>query len=341
MECLRRSENADAYEKLKHAEDVLLQAERVCPPHEASELSCARAAIASSFAICYKREDDYPMAVRFLETALDLYVKAEADLRTLMAARLNLSGCFSEAEMPEEAQEHAMAAVALGGQLIATGNLPGKEERNRNQEQGVAPPSLTIRPDDYAMLAVAYHKTAEAHEHMKQWGQATLAYTQAYEVVRRSLGPYHQLTKSFEKSARCPRMPAALEVPPSWRARSALAAPKGTPRLPHVDRTSRPNTGASDLRGTAKEPLGYRLSPQSFPSWPPKSGVTEEENHWYQLAIHERKQKKASVNQIRDAKWSGRNPGLLGQTFSDIDTVSHRNVAARGGSAQGLTERMR
>merc|ERR1719331_2945786 len=100
-------------------------------------------------------------------------------------------------------------------------------------------------------------------EHMKQWGQATLAYTQAYEVVRRSLGPYHQLTKSFEKSARCPRRPAPPEVPLSWRGSAA----KKLPQLPHVERTltSRPPPGATELRHTARETLGYRLNPKSFP----------------------------------------------------------------------------
>merc|ERR1712118_546176 len=161
----------------------------------------------------------------------DLYEAGGADLRTLMAARLNLSASLTEAEMPEEALQHAMSAVALGGQLIAAAQ-PTSTVRSEGSQPSQS--SVTIRPDDYAMLAVAYHKTAEAHEHMKQWGQATLAYTQAYEVVRRSLGPYHQLTKSFEKSARCPRKPVPPEVPLSWR---NSAAGKKLPNLPHVHRT--------------------------------------------------------------------------------------------------------
>merc|ERR1712232_392139 len=109
----------------------------------------------------------------------------------------------------------------------------------------------------------AYHKSAEAHERLKQWGQATLAYTQAYEVVRRSLGPYHQLTKSFEKSARCPRRPAPPEVPLSWRGSAA----RKLPQLAYIERTlnTRPPPGATELRAVAREPLGYRLSPRSFP----------------------------------------------------------------------------
>lgn len=297
MECLRKSENEKAYEQLMRAQDILAQAERYCPTEAAAELSTARAAISSSFAICFKRNGDYPSAVRYLENALELYQQAEADLRTLLAARLNLSGCFSEAEMPEEALQHAMAAVALGGQLIAQGGLSGSDaEAKGGQQQG-------IRPDDYAMLAVAYHKTAEAHEHMKQWGQATLAYTQAYEVVRRSLGPYHQLTKSFEKSARCPRRPAPPEVPLSWRASAAAAKASNSPRMPVIPRVGRSQGSkpavVTPLRGTPPQPLGYRLGSAGFPSWPPKK-VTSEEQYWYQLALDDRKQKKAAViNQIR------------------------------------------
>merc|ERR1711976_257196 len=149
--------------------------------------------------------------------------------------------------MPEEALQHAMAAVALGGQLIASGGQTGDAEghaRGSHERSSQASQMSLIRPDDYAMLAVVYHKTAEAHEHLKQWGQATLAYTQAYEVVRRSLGPAHQLTKSFEKSARCPRRPAPPEVPLSWRATS------GNGRLPLLPDVGRPHTTRPKSRST-------------------------------------------------------------------------------------------
>lgn len=325
MEHLKRGENDKASEKLTRAQEILAQAERSCPSEEANKLSSTRAAIASSIAICHKRDGNYPMAVRSLETAIELYEAARADMRELMAAQLNLSACFSEAEMPEEALQHAMAAVALGGQFIAQGahQQPGAQV----EEEG----SL-IRPDDYAMLAVAYHKTAEAHEHMKQWSQATLAYTQAYEVVRRSLGPQHQLTKSFEKSARCPRRPAPPEVPLSWRAASGSGR---MPMLPDVGRppSSRTKSRATELRGTIREPLGYSLSPKSFPSWPPKK-ASSEERAWYQMAISESKQKKSAVaTQIRDQKWTSKI--YSGQASMDLDPSGHRNMAAIGGHVIG------
>merc|ERR1712039_176269 len=92
----------------------------------------------------------------------------------------------------------------LGGQLIASPDLESSGAGRSDRE-----PKL----DDYAMLAVAYHKVAQAHEGLREWGKATFAYTQAYEVVRRSLGPDHHLTKSFEKSPRCPHRLSPLGIP--------------------------------------------------------------------------------------------------------------------------------
>lgn len=192
MECLKGGHHDQAYEKLMRAQDTLALCEQSCPSDALSDLSCTRASVAGTFAIYYKRIGNQPMTVRFLETALSLYEASGADFRTLMAAHLNLSASFSEAELFDESLQHALSAVTLGGQLIASGSLPrdppgasdaeARSTAHRGSEEEDSPShpgAPTVRPDDYAMLAVAYHKTAEAHEHMKQWGQATLAYTQA------------------------------------------------------------------------------------------------------------------------------------------------------------------
>jgi len=318
LECIRRGATKEAFDRLCRAQELLSQAERYCPAEIAHELASARAAMESSFAICHKRDGNHAMVVRHLETALELYEGAGADHRTVMATRLNLSACYAEAEMPSEALEHAKAAVVIGGQLIAQPQTEGlaetsatdvKSVKSNHGRAQVAIGGLgvgqMVRPDDYAMLAVAYHKSAEAHERLRQWGQATLAYTQAYEVVRRSLGPTHHLTKAFEKSARCPRRPLPPEVPLSWR---IAAGAKKLPNLPHIQRTPRHSPAGS----TPREVLGYRLDTASFPSWPPKA-QSEEENSWYVMAQQDRKQKKHTlVNQIQDIKGTSRNfPGQL------------------------------
>lgn len=56
------------------------------------------------------------------------------------------------------------------------------------------------------MLAVSFHKVAEAQEALKDWGKAVFAHTQAREVVQRSLGPAHPLAQSLAKCR--PQVPA-------------------------------------------------------------------------------------------------------------------------------------
>jgi tetratricopeptide (TPR) repeat protein len=342
LECVRRGSTKEAFEKLYRAQELLSQAERYCPAEKAHELATARAAMESSFAICHKREGNHAMVVRHLETALELHEAAGADHRTLMATRLNLSASYAEAQMPLEALQNATAAVAIGGQLIAQPLAQEKgvnelarpqsaRARDHGHHDNVAIGGLgvghLVGPDDYAMLAVAYHKSAEAHERLKQWGQATLAYTQAYEVVRRSLGPTHHLTKAFEKSARCPRRPTPPEVPLDWRVASSET--KRLPNLPHIQRTPRHSAAAS----TPRKVLTYKLDSTQFPSWPPKA-QSEEENAWYTMARQDRKQKKiALLNQIQDARASSKQ--FSGHLSSDPDVslnlefLGDRNVATQ------------
>mmetsp|Transcript_67513 Transcript_67513/g.106942 ORF Transcript_67513/g.106942 Transcript_67513/m.106942 type:complete len:406 (-) Transcript_67513:121-1338(-) len=339
LELVRRGATKDAFDKLCRAQELLSQAERYCPAASAHELAAARAAMESSFAICHKRDGNHAMVVRHLETALELYEGAGADHRTLMATRLNLSACYAEAEMPSEALEHAKVAVVIGGQLIAQQQSEGPAETSGKSNHGRRQVTLTglssvqmVRPDDYAMLAVAYHKTAEAHERLRQWGQATLAYTQAYEVVRRSLGPTHHLTKAFEKSARCPRRPLPPEVPLSWRMASSGA--KKLPNLPHIQRTPRQSPGGS----TPREILGYKLDSASFPSWPPKP-QSEEEDMWYTMAQQDRKQTKhALLSQIQDMKGASRiTSGQLSmdrEASLSPDVLGDRNMATQMGGSR-------
>lgn len=314
LDCIRKGATKDAFERLSRAQELLSQGERYCPAERAHELANARAALESSFAIYHKRVENHAMVVRHLERALELYEGAGADHRTLMATRLNLSACYADANMPSEALEHASAAVVIGGELIsqpqAESSREGKSPNNELYTRGqIAVAGFNVgqmvRPDDYAMLAVAYHKSAEAHERLRQWGQATLAYTQAYEVVRRSLGPTHHLTKAFEKSARCPRRPLPPEMPLSWRVGSAGA--KKLPNLPHIQRSPRHSHGGNTPR------LAYRLDSSNFPSWPPKAQC-EEENAWYVMAQKDRKQKQHSL--FQDIKGTSRN--FSGQLSMDL-----------------------
>merc|ERR1711948_105019 len=157
------------------------------------------------------------------------------------------------------------------GQLIASADL---ETSSASGEPKLA---------DYAMLAAAYHKIAEANEGLREWGKATFAYTQAYEVLRRSLGPDHHLTRSFEQSSRCPHPIAVSGITPPLRKVVSPRVGRTPRRLPCLSGPSRPwETGA------LQEFTGYDLSSDSFPSWPPRSASSEEQA-WYSMARSSRK----------------------------------------------------
>lgn len=231
----------------------------------------ARADTASNLGIYHRRMQRHDLAARYLQQALKLYKTVGAGLRTLVAAHLNLATCCLEAEFPDAALRHAMTATELGGQLVTA---PEPEEGSGGGEGGLS--HSEARVDDYGMLAVAYHKVGEAYEGLREWGKATFAYTQAYEVVKRSLGPHHHLTKSFERSSRCPS-----RITPSG---PAHVRETGTPRrLPII-----PNAKS---RLSSQELPRYELSPEFFPQWPPHS-ASHEEHLWYAVARHHRKQQR-------------------------------------------------
>merc|ERR1712113_235577 len=97
------------------------------------------------------------------------------------------------------------------------------------------------------------------------------AYTQAYEVVRRSLGPQHHLTKTFERSTRCPHRVKSLSKPKSARGPVVRGQ-----RLPNIPNSKRCISALPDLKG-------YDLNDQVFAPWPPES-ATREEHLWYSMA---------------------------------------------------------
>merc|ERR1719491_2885162 len=166
MEFMRKGDHEEAFQCFAAAQEYLAKAEQSCPREEIPVLTSSQAAMASSLAICYKREGNRGVAIRNCQRALELYEMAGAELRTLVAAHLNLAACYMEAELYSDALKHSDTAVALCGQLIAAPEMAAaasQEERRTVLASGLV--SL-VQPDDYAMLVVAYHKSAEAHEYL-------------------------------------------------------------------------------------------------------------------------------------------------------------------------------
>lgn len=263
MERLRQGDNRGAHELLRRADEILSHHHE---GHGLGEdatrtLSRAQAVTASNLGIYHKRNREFQVAVGHLQKALRLHESSGADLRTLAGAHLNLCACFSQGDVHDSALRHAATAVELMGRFIAATELG--ECQNEDGQLNEA------QPDDYATLAIAYHNVAVAREALRQWGDATLAYTQAYEVVMRSLGPDHALTKAFEQTARCPKKTKAPEAPRTFR-----TAP-GPLKLPDIPSMKPVNAGPAHEE--------YTLDPSVFPVWPPVT-ATAEEKRWYRMA---------------------------------------------------------
>lgn len=267
---LHQSENPTAFALLSRAEELLAKSEDLVLDRK--QLGMAQAITASNLGIYHKRVGNHQLAVSHLRQALKTYEAIGTDLRTLVAANLNLCACLLEAGIPEVALRHVGTAVELQSRIIAA-----------------ADPTTEAVPDDYATLAIAYHKVAECHEALRRWPEATFAYTQAHEVMTRSLGPDHKLTRAFEQSPRCPNRPRTPEVP-----RTLL------PRTPDGRQTPRRKLPPSLPVFTMGDFSQYKLEPSTFLSWPPTK-TSKEEKQWYEMARrHEQKQ--------NWQKWPGSGP---------------------------------
>lgn len=219
-----------------------------------------KADTASHLGICYRRLCEFESAILCLQHALTFHKACGSHSRLVAAAHLNLATCFVEARCSfDEAARHAQAAIELGGQLLAAAPEPGSGERGSIEE-------------DCTMLAVAYHKLAEAYEGSRDWSRSFHAYSQVYEVIRRSLGPNHQLTKAFEKSSRCPLRVSAPAV--SLTSARQVTTPRRLPSIPRA--RNAPVMAHERVRS-------YELSAEVFQKWPPEK-TTKDERTWYRMA---------------------------------------------------------
>eukprot|EP00440_Ansanella_granifera_P021780 gb/GFBE01023645.1/.p1 GENE.gb/GFBE01023645.1/~~gb/GFBE01023645.1/.p1 ORF type:complete len:427 (+),score=73.84 gb/GFBE01023645.1/:1-1281(+) len=251
-----------------------------------------RADVAGNMGICHRRLKELGPAVRQLQLALKLHRACMpamdqsvslSDLRTLIAAHLNLASCHLDSEAPDAALNHARIATELGGRVLSG-------FRKANGEVTAEPTD-----NDFAMLAVAFHKVAEAHQGLKDWGQATFAYAQAHEVVQRSLGPRHPLTQSLERASAQSRRPAG-NVQRRHEAVTAfsdsIGKSTGCPTirpghgkrvLPSIPPGARGAAALKQKSGFVFELAGYDLAQAGFPSWPPPKANREEQD-WYHMA---------------------------------------------------------
>jgi len=229
--------------------------------------------------VVHRKCGEIDAAVWCLEQAVKSQRTLGNNPRTMVATHLNLAACFLESGgSPAEALKNAQAAVDLGGQLLQmSAAAAAATDSGSNSDLGSGACSKPSE-DDCAMLAVAYHKVAEAQEGLKEWSKASHAYAQAYEVVRRSLGAQHHLTKAFEKSTRCPKH---VTAPPT------LSLPITTPRM--LTQPARlPVIPRASSRIPRHNALKYEMGADIFEPWPPKN-LSREERGWYRMAKTGRK----------------------------------------------------
>jgi len=281
---LRSGHPQDAVRMLVHAQGLVERAIAPSSEEDYQAFLALQADIAGNLGICHRRLGELGPAVRQMQLALNHHKSrmpvlienvAAPDLRVLMAAHLNLSSCYLESEEPAAALSNATLATELGGRLLA-GAKSGDDEQIGEPED-----------NDFAMIAVAFHKVAEAHEGLKEWGKATFAYAQAHEVVKRSLGPKHALSKSLQGSIKTPRRSGdrysqiATYCASIGSSTACSTVKKGKAVLPKIPQSAR---GKQHMKGASPVALvGYELPPGGFPNWPPEQ-CTKEEKEWYKSA---------------------------------------------------------
>mmetsp|Transcript_2238 Transcript_2238/g.3841 ORF Transcript_2238/g.3841 Transcript_2238/m.3841 type:complete len:366 (-) Transcript_2238:13-1110(-) len=304
---LRSGNHEEALAELIVAKEILveLEAENVLPasssasaaPKPECSFDSARAVTASNMGIYHKRMCKYPDAVRCLYAAIRWHEAFGTSGRTLAASHVNLSECLLEAKLPEVALTHARKAADLAGHLIAQGS-PGTAARlpsHLQDQAGVTANTVAaeLGLDDYAMLAIAYHKVAEAEEMLGNWSGAALAYTRAHAVLTWSLGPDDPLTKSFEQSTRCPKKVTVPVPRDTGPLRSALKRE----RLPRIPASARGHS----WQPARQETWRYALSKEDLPVWPPQP-ASREERLWYRMAKrHQDAVRAAELEALRKA----------------------------------------
>ncbi|CAE7600214.1 Oat [Symbiodinium pilosum] len=290
---LRKGELQEAVRKLVRGQALLERAEPGSADIDKQKSFAAlQADIAGNLGICYRRLKDFGPAVNQLQLALQhhqvrlndsdkvLILVDVADLRTLVAAHLNLASCHMESEAPDAALKHASTAAQLSGQVLTA---------SRDSSEAPAGPA----ENDFAMLAVSFHKVAEAHEALKEWGKAIFAHTQAREVVQRSLGPNHPLTQSLARCRPHLSRPAAgnrqsefLDAYAANIGRSTgcpLLRPGKGQVLPTIPQGARGKPFMRTTEALGFELVGYQMNSTCFPSWPP-TNASNEEQEWYAMA---------------------------------------------------------
>merc|ERR1719335_1078335 len=175
MDFLRKSQYKQAFEQLKYAEAILVA------NHKEDEPTSLLAVTCNNLGCYYKKVGKLHAALSYLRQALKIEVALHTDDITVAGTHLNICAILSKLEKHDKAVQHALCALELISNRIATSDS-------------------SVPPDDYSVLAIAYHNVAVEREFLLQWDAAAMAYQQGFQVAKRCLSEQHPLTQTLGKN---------------------------------------------------------------------------------------------------------------------------------------------
>lgn len=175
MDCLRMGQLKSAFDQFKYAEGVL-QANQTDGASNA-----LWAATCNNLGCYYKKVGKFHGALSYLRRALKLEVELNTDEVTLAGTHLNLCAILSKLEKHDKAVQHALAALELMNKRVSSS-------------------STIVQPDDYAVLAIAYHNVGMERKALNQGDQAASAFQSGYQVAKLFLGDSHPLCITLSKN---------------------------------------------------------------------------------------------------------------------------------------------
>jgi len=174
MESLRNGQDKAAFEQFKYAEAILLA-------NQMNEDNSALLAVTCNNLGCYyKKTGKFHGALSYLRRALKMETELNTDEVTLAGTHLNLCAILSKLEKHTKAVQHALCALELMSNVVASSSRATIEE--------------------YTVLAVSYHNVGMEREFLGQWDQAATAFQHGYQVAKRLLGDSHPLSMTLQKN---------------------------------------------------------------------------------------------------------------------------------------------
>mmetsp|Transcript_78539 Transcript_78539/g.163178 ORF Transcript_78539/g.163178 Transcript_78539/m.163178 type:complete len:963 (+) Transcript_78539:119-3007(+) len=179
MESLRKGQQKAAFEQFKFAEATLIAHQSEGGGEEKRLL----AVTCNNLGCYYKKVGKLHGALSYLRRALNMEVDLGTDDVTVAGTHLNICAILSKLEKHDKAVQHALSALELISQRIE------KTEPDK------------VAPDDYSVLAIAYHNVAVERDCLGQFDKAAAAFEKGFSIAQQHLGQDHPLALALQKNS--------------------------------------------------------------------------------------------------------------------------------------------